>query len=42
MSISARTTGDKSARMCGRTSVMGRGKEGEEEAVKGVEEDLTG
>ena len=40
MSISARTIGDKSARMCGRTSVMGKVEE--EGVVKEVEDDLTG
>ena len=36
MSTSARTLGDRSARMCGRTSVMGWAKEGGEGAVKSV------
>lgn len=46
MNTSARTIGDKSARMCGRTSVMGRVEEEKgavkEVEVKEVEEDLTG
>ena len=33
MSISARTLEDRSVRMCGRTSAMGRGKEGGEGVV---------